>query len=214
MAVDEDSSEGDVPLPPPEVTLEVVRQKRHRRKRALAVGREQAEAKRAARVLDLRMSGYSAAEIGATMGLTAQQVSTIIRKTTGELVSEKAQMYVELQGRRLEALLRSVWARAAEQGDLEAVEQARKCIADLRAMYGLDVPKRAEISGPGGSPLEIKLAAERVDQRLSGMAARIAEIEVRQVVDAEVVPPDQVEKEENSQFENSEDEDPMRGDGS
>lgn len=77
--------------------------------------------------------------------------------------------YRKLQEQRLLSLVAAVWPKATE-GDLPAVEQTRKLIADLTKLFGLEAPIKTELSGPGGGPLQLAPTDIHELHRLIGMA--------------------------------------------
>lgn len=137
-------------------------------------------AERTAEVMALRKDGKDIAEIAELVDLSGPTVAKIIRETVPKVYLGEAEAFMELTMKRQEALLAAVW-RNALNGDLEAVEQARKVIADMRTLTGIDAPKRQELTGKDGGPLEIAAAGERIEQRLADMAKRLKQGEDIQV---------------------------------
>lgn len=103
-------------------------------------------------VLQDRMAGMTCREVAKKNGMSASNVSLLVRSAIKETFQEEAKEYASITLQRLEDLLEAVWARALE-GDIDAHEQARKTIADTRAMLGLDKPKRQELTGKEGVPV-------------------------------------------------------------
>lgn len=59
----------------------------------------------------------------------------------------------EMQAMRYNRLLAATWTQAVK-GDLKAVEGAARLVDRIVKLYGLDMPQRTEVTGPGGGPLQ------------------------------------------------------------
>jgi DNA-binding CsgD family transcriptional regulator len=126
---------------------------RHRQERAVM----EAEAWR------LRVSGWTQARIAEKLGMTQQNVSKILsaieRKLYAEFITEVEEMKAQ-QSLRLDHLydrLSAEFERQVEDGAVNPalLAQAMKALEGQRAIWGLDAPKRQEVSGPGGAPIAI-----------------------------------------------------------
>lgn len=66
-----------------------------------------------------------------------------------------------LANKRLEQMLRAVWAKATDPGcdeQLTAITRAREIIADHRRLYGLDEATKVEVSSPTDHELQVWVA--------------------------------------------------------
>lgn len=82
-------------------------------------------------------------------------------------------VYRQQENERLDALLENVWPRAAQSSpilnddqeivgyevDLRAVDTVLRLIDRRAKLNGLDMPVKAELSGPGGGPMRISGAS-------------------------------------------------------
>lgn len=58
-------------------------------------------------------------------------------------------------------------------GEVRFLQQALACSKERRELLGLDAPKRTEISGPNGGPIETSSIRERFISRIVSAAARL-----------------------------------------
>lgn len=119
--------------------------------------------------LKLRLEGKTYNEIADIMGYADHKgPRDLIQRTIKDVYGPKANEYMAVTLARLEALLDAVWDPALK-GDISSHEQARKVVADIRKMLGLDKPVVTEIGGPNGKPLQV----EQVDVALDKLAERL-----------------------------------------
>ena len=107
----------------------------------------------------LRVAGASFADIAVTLGL--QNAHSALVQVERELASHLSHDGVEQQRAeatlRLEALLQSVWPKAADTGDpehLPAVRQALALVDRLIRLHGLDRPTEIVLHTPTVAELE------------------------------------------------------------
>jgi hypothetical protein len=109
--------------------------------------------------LDLRKAGASYDQIARQLGYFNRggAFKAVARglDTVKHLMVESAEDVRSLELTRLDALLLGIW-QAATSGDVQAVTAALR-IAERRAAYlGLDAPKRQELTGADGGPIEVE----------------------------------------------------------
>jgi hypothetical protein len=106
--------------------------------------------------VELRCAGATYDQIAEALGYSNRKsawkaVDTALKKTLKEATDQLRQV----ERARYDQMLKAIWARALN-GDLQAIEIALK-ISDRRArLDGLEGPRRNEISGPDGKPIEVK----------------------------------------------------------
>lgn len=131
-------------------------------------------AKRDARIFSLFVAGTSEREIGRIVGLSGQRVHQIIQKELKEgsrhrqLLTDSA---LAVYTTRLEVLIRAVWPKVV-QGDLKAVEVARRLMESQSRLYNLEeervgaIPPISEQDLLGDAPPEVdELSAFRARHR-------------------------------------------------
>ena len=157
-----------------------------RRTGKLATRSVEAAAKRK-QALQLRMAGATFDEIAEAMSLTQRGVAYgLVKEALAETqreIREDADRYVAEEVTRLDRLIRAIWPLAigrpagisttgltpAVAPDLKAVAQVEKLIGRKSRLLGLDAPIRHELSGPGGAPVEISDAKQRLIDRLASL---------------------------------------------
>lgn len=71
--------------------------------------------------------------------------------------SQAADTLREVESQRLDRLQAAAWPSAVK-GDLKAIETVLKVIDRRVKLQGLDMPLRAELSGPDGGPMQLQHA--------------------------------------------------------
>lgn len=127
-----------------------------------------------AKALDLRLAGASYREIGTALGIDPSTAYDYIDRMLTEAAPlledvEKARQ-VELE--RLDKMQRSLWTRVLA-GDHAADYLVLKVMDRRAKLMGLDAPERREVSGPGGTPIELSISSR------DALAARVEEIAER-----------------------------------
>jgi len=96
----------------------------------------------------------------------------------------EASVYRQQQNMRLDALLEAVWPHATnpsrevtdddgnteQRFDRSAVDVALRLLERAAKLNGLDMPVQAEVSGPGGGPLQLGPVTVQALHNLIGMA--------------------------------------------
>ena len=54
--------------------------------------------------------------------------------------------------------------RKGQSGDSALLEKAMKALADIREIWGLDAPKKAEVTGADGEPFKVYVSVSPVDE--------------------------------------------------
>lgn len=110
-----------------------------------------AEAQRLAQIVNLHIAGMSLAEIGAAIGMTADQVDQMIQKDAARYIRSQPQLRNYVRGwisREYEAMLRANRAAATDEGDarkLENQDRSIRLLDSLRKLHGADAPVQQEI---------------------------------------------------------------------
>lgn len=114
---------------------------------------------RDAQALELRKAGASFDQIAKQLGYAHKSGAhhSVMRalKASLSLRNDSAAELRELMLARLDAYRLGIY-RAATSGSPRAVEVALKIEERTAMLLGLDAPKRAELSGPEGGPIEIE----------------------------------------------------------
>jgi len=84
----------------------------------------------------------------------ARKVIMRLLKADREKLAETADEVRELELQRIDKMFEVAYAKALD-GHLLSIDRALRLMERRASMLGLDAPKRQEISGPDGSPIEI-----------------------------------------------------------
>lgn len=141
-----------------------------------------AVAVRDAQALDLRRAGASYDQIAKQLGFAQKSGAhhSVMRALKAALAArdETATEMRELEAQRLNAYLLGIYQKAIH-GDPKAIEVALKLSERMAALYGLDAPKRSEITGADGGPIEMEqrliLTEDERDQRIIAIFERARE---------------------------------------
>jgi hypothetical protein len=133
----------------------------------------------------------------ATSGAARKDMIRALEQSRNEEAAE-ASVYRQLENERLDALLEAAWPRAIEpqpilnregdvigqEIDLRAVETVLKLMDRRAKLNGLDMPVKAELSGPGGGA--VPLASGSLDElnALIGFAGQPAQASAGEQEDA------------------------------
>lgn len=116
---------------------------------------------RSAEALDLRLKGYSYADIAARMGLSNEGARRAVQRGMAEVRSDIAETGAEVreqESARLDRMLQTLERMAEGTEDpstLLAIQDRMLRIQDRRArLLGLDM-QRLEVTGAGGGPIQI-----------------------------------------------------------
>ena len=122
--------------------------------------------------LEFRKQGHPYWQIGNQLGMTeegARQCVLRALKRLRETVTESSIEVLEMELGRLDDMWKGLEKRA-RSGDVFAVDRCLR-IQDRRAKYlGLDAAIRAELSGPGGGPVQVDLTGLS-DEQLAAVYA-------------------------------------------
>lgn len=143
--------------------------KKYPKSRYRQTNRAIGNAEKRAAVLKDRIAGMSMQELADKYGYKSMSgPSNLINRAVKDIYKGEATEYVELTLDRLEQLLSAVWDPAME-GEIDAHEQARKVVADMRKMLGIDKPAKTEITGKDGAPV---VTASDLANKLDEIAKR------------------------------------------
>ncbi len=141
------------------------------------------------KAVQLRLSGLTFEEISDVMGLGNRGAAyALVRDAlaaTQQEIREDADRYVAEDLMRIERMIRAIWTGAigrpesinpetgakiaAVPPDLKAIDRVESLLARKSRLLGLDAPVRAELSGPGGAPVEVADATQRLIDRLDSI---------------------------------------------
>lgn len=151
-------------------------------------------AARLAQVVNLHIAGYSLAEIGASIGATADDVDRMLQNDTARYVRTQPALRTYVRNYvsgRYTKLLEAVWDEATDKhhpSKLENQDRALRILDRMAKLHGADAPVQAEVkveANPEAVENMVKLlsAAKGVDYDLDVFDDVIDE----DVIDAEVV---------------------------
>lgn len=124
-------------------------------------------------------------EIGALLGVHGSTITRALHRREAKLEKEFVSLAASVKLEHTERL-NGIARRALEQFEVLADDprahnllgQARGAMLEIRRMWGLEAPAKAEVSGPGGGPLKVIVeyadAAARLDEDDPGDAAEAA----------------------------------------
>lgn len=118
-------------------------------------------AERRAKAITLRLAGMDWQTIAdrldySSRGAACQDVARALEANLAEQ-SQAADTLREVESQRLDRLQAAAWPSAVK-GDLKAIETVLKVIDRRVKLQGLDMPLRAELSGPDGGPMQLQHA--------------------------------------------------------
>lgn len=123
----------------------------------LKIAARQRAMDRRTKVWQLRIAGATIAQIAQEMGVSTATIDSDIKLTVKQLTEQRmeaAEDWRQLHLQRMEALLLGVWQNA-RAGDPAAMKAALDVMARQAQLLGLDAPKRTEITGADGGPIEL-----------------------------------------------------------
>lgn len=136
---------------------------------------------RAKRALELRQAGATYEEIAEALGYEDRSGPyRAVKKALDELPREAAVELRRLEAMRLDRLQRAIWVRALGTAggdnpsppDLRAVDRVLEIQKRRANLFGLDAPKRTEVTGAEGGPIEIEEAKSVLEDRLKRLHER------------------------------------------
>jgi hypothetical protein len=98
-----------------------------------------------ARILGLRLQGYSLKQIGAELGISLQRVAKTIDDALNEIVVEPAEQYRKLELARLDQMWSAIYERAIA-GDLACIDRLLAIQARRAKLLGLDLAVSASLN--------------------------------------------------------------------
>jgi len=112
----------------------------------------------------LRVEGWTQQRIAAKLGVSHQRVSQILQRKEKELHAEFVVQAEEIKARQTERLdhlydrLTTQFEASCREGsgNPALLAQALKALADQRAIWGVEAPKKSEVAAPGGGPLIVR----------------------------------------------------------
>lgn len=114
--------------------------------------------KRRAQAIAYRMAGMDYATIAERLDYGSPQAASkdLFRalRSYREEEESKVEEWRQLESQRLDRLQAAAWAKALK-GDLKAIETVLKVISQRSKLLGLDMPLRAEVSGPNGGAVPL-----------------------------------------------------------
>lgn len=139
-------------------------------------------AERQARVLELAKAGYAFREIAAKVGYTNPGAAhNAFRAALKATLRPAGAEYRKVELQRLDEMHKPLWARA-QDGDLQAQAQVLRLMERRAALLGLDAPRRQELMGADGGPIELAAA---VDDAREQLLARLTEVVSRRRLEGE-----------------------------
>lgn len=122
----------------------------------------------------LRKTGATLEQIARALGYKSKAKAFHLLQSAREKWARQNAASVEVLIMESRATLEHMKFQIAEKvlkGDLAAISTAIRIEERLAALLGLDAPKRSEVSGPGGKPIEMIDASERVVSKLARLLA-------------------------------------------
>jgi predicted transcriptional regulator len=128
--------------------------------------------------MELRKSGLTLEAISYELGVSTTMVHKYLTKALAELAGrnmDEAEEFRALQVSRLEGLLVPAYTAALE-GDLNAVEKARKVIDSLSDLMGCKAPQKVAQAtiNLSESYNHLEMTEEEIDQRLAELEVKLA----------------------------------------
>lgn len=143
---------------------------------------------RLAQVVNLHIAGYSLAEIGDSIGATADEVDRLLAQDAARYVRNQPSLRTYVRNwvsERYSAMLDADWAIAtnkAHPAKLEHQDRALRILDSMRKLHGADAPVQSEV--------KVEAAPEAVEKLVNALAAGQGlgyDADIFDIVDAEVV---------------------------
>lgn len=145
-------------------------------------------AARLAQIVNLTIAGYSLEDIGTAIGATAAEVDEMIQRDAARYVRNQPQLRVHTRrwiGERYTKLLDAVWDDASNPTSprrFDAQDRAMRTLDSMRKLYGADAPTQTEVKVDAAPE-----AVEALVQALSKNQGLGYDVDVFDVVEAEVI---------------------------
>ena len=105
---------------------------------------------------ELRLRGYSQEEIAQVLGVSRRSVSSYLDiEPTDHLTEAKRREYIDLQIQRIDRMLEVAMAKAADEGNLRAIDRVIRLEERRAKLLGLDAPVRQDIGVAGPKVITI-----------------------------------------------------------
>lgn len=149
---------------------------------------EKANAQRLAQVVNLHIAGFSLAEIGQSIGATADEVDRMLTQDTARYVKSQPALRVFVRNYisgKFTEMLEADWDEATDKNSphkLENQDRAMRILDRLAKLHGADAPTQTEV--------KVDAAPEAVEKMVQALAASKGvgyDVDVFDIVDAEIV---------------------------
>jgi AcrR family transcriptional regulator len=114
---------------------------------------------RQTKVAEMRLAGFTSQRaIAQRLGVDKATISRDFKELDAKFQEIAAQDIVRAKGldlERIEALIDAIWAKA-ENGDTWSIDRIVKLLERKANMLGLDAPKKTEVTGKDGGPMQVE----------------------------------------------------------
>ena len=158
------------------------------KKRAADQALEKANAARLAQIVNLMIAGMSLADIGASIGASAEEVDRLLQRDAARYVRNQPQLRVYVRNwisERYTKMLDADWDQATDpngKDKLEHQDRVFRILDGMRKLHGADAPTQTEVTVDAAPE-----AVEKLVQALSEQSGLGFDTSIFDVVDAEVV---------------------------
>lgn len=149
---------------------------------------DKVNAQRLAQIVNLHIAGFSLAEIGASIGASADEVDRLLSQDAQRYVRSQPALRVYVRNyinSKYTKLLDTVWDRATDatsRENFEAIDRAERILTRMARLNGAEAPVQSEVT--------IDAAPEAVEKLVTALSQAQGlgyDTSVFDVVDAEVV---------------------------
>jgi predicted transcriptional regulator len=108
--------------------------------------------------IELRRKGLAFVDIGHELGVTKQAAHQMVKQALQECRKDRIDetgLMIEESVQRLDALIEKYWDKATD-GDIEAAKFIQSIEKDRRTIYGLDAPKKQDLTA-NGEPINLQV---------------------------------------------------------
>jgi hypothetical protein len=128
-----------------------------------------------ARALNMTRSGMTVRAIAKVLDCSPARVHALVKAARLAIPeAERSMLVAEIHEREL-GIISKHWPRRFEPDSAKLIQASDKILMDL---FGLAAPKRTELSGPNGGPVQTidlsKLTDEQLDRQLERLAIEAA----------------------------------------
>lgn len=136
-----------------------------------------AHQERLRQVAALRLAGVrDQATIAQRLGVSAATMSRDFAEVNARWRIEAAADIEAVMGQdleRLDAMLLGIWQEATK-GRHQAIDRALHILERRAAIYGYDAPKRQEITGKNGEPMQLEVGSAPARERLKAKVSALS----------------------------------------